>query len=180
TEVKKLEDVVKGMGARGLGSARLDPQSSSAGADAAWIQSPFAKVIAPALRQAVNQAAGAGPGDLLLFQFGKGKVVNTVLSSLRQHMGRKLEIIDTSAWRFLWVTDFPMFERSAEGQLVAAHHPFTSPRLDHVELLATAPDQVKARAYDLVLNGNEIAGGSIRIHEREVQSKVFAAMGLTE
>ncbi len=178
TEVKKLEDVVKGMGATGLGSARLDP--AGAGADAGWTQSPFAKVITPELRLAVNHAVGGQPGDLLLFQFGRPKVVNTVLSALRHHMGKKLVLSVSGTWRFLWVTDFPMFERNEHGQLVAAHHPFTSPRPEHLPLLATAPDEVRARAYDLVLNGNEIGGGSIRIHDREVQSQVFAALGLSE
>ncbi len=145
-----------------------------------WTQSPFAKVITPELRREVNQAVGGQPGDLLLFQFGRKKAVNTVLGSLRHHMGRKLDVIEKGTWRFLWVTDFPMFERNEQGQLLAAHHPFTSPRPEHLPLLATAPDEVKARAYDLVLNGNEIGGGSIRIHDREVQAGVFAALGLSE
>ena len=94
-------------------------------------------------------------------------------------MGKRLELI-TPGWRFLWVTDFPMFELAEGDKWVAAHHPFTSPKPEHVELLGKDNGQVLARAYDLVLNGNEIAGGSIRIHQREVQAKVFSALGLTE
>ena len=181
TETKKLEDTVKGMGGAGLGSARLDPAGpADKGADVASTQSPFAKVVTPALRQAIHDATGAGPGDLLLFQFGRPKVVNTVLAGLRQQLGQRLELTQKGPWRFLWVTDFPMFEHAEGGQLVAAHHPFTSPKTEDVPLLETDPARVQARAYDLVLNGNEIAGGSIRIHQREVQQKVFAALGLSD
>ncbi len=177
TEVRKLDDTVKGMGAAGLGSARLDPAGS--GEALAWTQSPFGKTITSEMRAAVQKAIGGEPGDLLLFQMGAPKPVNTVLAQLRQQLGRKLELLE-KGWRFLWVTDFPMFEQNEQGQYVAAHHPFTSPRPEHLPLLATDPGKVLARAYDLVLNGNEIAGGSIRIHQREVQAKVFAALGLTE
>lgn len=177
TEVRKLEDVAKGMGAAGLGSARLDPAGS--GDALAWTQSPFGKTASEALRAAVQKAIGGGPGDLLLFQLGNPKVGNTVLSQLRQQLGKKLDLLE-KGWRFLWVTDFPMFEKGEGGTWAAAHHPFTSPKPDHVELLSTDPGAVQARAYDLVLNGNEIAGGSIRIHQRDVQAKVFAALGLTE
>lgn len=102
-----------------------------------------------------------------------------MLSQLRQQLGKKLELIE-KGWRFLWVTDFPMFEQTEQGQWVAAHHPFTSPKAEHVEFLQSDPGRVEARAYDSVLNGNEIAGGSIRIHQHEVQAKVFAALGLSE
>jgi aspartyl-tRNA synthetase len=102
-----------------------------------------------------------------------------VLASLRQQMGKRLELI-SPGWRFLWVTDFPMFELAEGDKWVAAHHPFTSPKPEHVELLGKDNGAVLARAYDLVLNGNEIAGGSIRIHQRDVQAKVFAALGLTD
>jgi aspartyl-tRNA synthetase len=177
TEVKKLDDNVKGMGSTGLASARLDPAGS--GEALAWTQSAFGKTITAELRAAIQQQVGGAPGDLLLFQLGVPKVVNTVLSQLRQQLGKKLDLLE-KGWRFLWVTDFPMFEQTAEGQWVAAHHPFTSPKPEHVELLQTDPGRVEARAYDLVLNGNEIAGGSIRIHQREVQAKVFAALGLSD
>lgn len=177
TEVKKLDDTVKGMGSAGLGSARLDPAGT--GEALGWVQSPFGKTITTELRAAIQAQIGGAPGDLLLFQLGAPRVVNTVLSQLRQQLGKKLDLIE-KGWRFLWVTDFPMFEQNEHGQWVAAHHPFTSPKPEHVELLGTDNGRVQARAYDLVLNGNEIAGGSIRIHQRDVQAKVFAALGLSE
>jgi aspartyl-tRNA synthetase len=177
TEVRKLEDVAKGMGAAGLGSARLDPAGT--GPAVAWTQSPFGKTANEALRAAVQAHIGGGPGDLLLFQLGNPKVANTVLSQLRQQLGKKLDLLE-KGFRFLWVTDFPMFEKGEGGTWVAAHHPFTSPKPEHVDLLSSDPGAVQARAYDLVLNGNEIAGGSIRIHQRDVQAKVFGALGLSE
>ena len=178
TEARKFEDLVKGLGAKGLGSARLEATAES-GIAAAWTQSPFAKTLSNELREAIAKDIGATPGDLLLFQFGRAKLCNTVLASLRQQMGKRLELVG-SGWRFLWVTDFPMFELAEGDKWVAAHHPFTSPKPEHVELLGKDNGAVLARAYDLVLNGNEIAGGSIRIHQKDVQAKVFAALGLTE
>ncbi|MDC3962241.1 aspartate--tRNA ligase [Polyangium jinanense] len=173
TEADKLEEFVKGFGARGLARARV-------GEGGEWTQSPLSKTVTPEARAAVNAALGAGPGDLLFFQFGSFKLVNAVLGGLRLHLGHKLGLVPEGQWRFLWVTDFPMFEQAESGQWVAAHHPFTSPKPEHVQYLGTDNGRVEARAYDLVLNGNEIAGGSIRIHQREVQAKVFAALGLSE
>ncbi|MDI1446785.1 aspartate--tRNA ligase [Polyangium sp. 6x1] len=173
TEADKLEEFVKGFGARGLARARV-------GEGGEWTQSPLSKTVTPEARAAINAALGAGTGDLLFFQFGSFKLVNAVLGGLRLHLGHKLGLIPEGQWRFLWVTDFPMFEQAESGQWVAAHHPFTSPKPEHVQYLGTDNGRVEARAYDLVLNGNEIAGGSIRIHQREVQAKVFAALGLSE
>jgi aspartyl-tRNA synthetase len=173
TETDKLEEFVKGFGARGLARARV-------GEGGEWTQSPLSKTVTPEARAAVNGALGAGPGDLLFFQFGSFKLVNAVLGGLRLHLGNKLGLIPEGQWRFLWVTDFPMFEQNEAGNWVAAHHPFTSPKPEHVSHLGTDNGRVEARAYDLVLNGNEIAGGSIRIHQRDVQAKVFEALGLSE
>jgi aspartyl-tRNA synthetase len=174
TEADKLEEFVKGFGARGLARAKV-------GDNGEWTQSPLAKNISPEARAAVNAAVGATTGDYLFFQFGRAKLVNAVLGGLRLHLGNKLDLIDRTEWRFLWVTDFPLFEHDEERKaLVAAHHPFTSPRAEDVPLLESDPGAVRARAYDLVLNGNEAAGGSIRIHQREVQAKVFKALGLSE
>ncbi|MBK9265821.1 MAG: aspartate--tRNA ligase [Polyangiaceae bacterium] len=173
TEADKLEEFVKGFGARGLARARV-------GEGGEWTQSPLSKTITAEARGAINEALGAGTGDLLFFQFGSFKLVNAVLGGLRLHLGNKLGLVAKNQWRFLWVTDFPMFEQNEHGHWVASHHPFTSPKPEHVELLGKDNGQVQARAYDLVLNGNEIAGGSIRIHQREVQAKVFAALGLSD
>jgi aspartyl-tRNA synthetase len=181
TETDKLEEYVKGFGARGLARAKV-------GADGEWTQSPLSKTITPAARAAVNQALGAGNGDYLFFQFGRPKLVNAVLGGLRLHLGNKLGLIDDKpgqkAWRFAWVTDFPLFDYDEEHKkFVAAHHPFTAPQPADVAFLEGGKPEdlqrVKARAYDLVLNGNEIAGGSLRIYQREVQAAVFAALGLS-
>jgi aspartyl-tRNA synthetase len=174
TEADKLEEFVKGFGARGLARAKVADGGE-------WTQSPLAKNVTPEARAAINAAVGATTGDYLFFQFGRPKLVNAVLGGLRLHLGNKLGLVQKGQWRFSWVTDFPLFDYDDERKTyVAAHHPFTSPRTEDVPLLDTDPGRVKARAYDLVLNGNEIAGGSLRIFQREVQQKVFAALGLSD
>jgi aspartyl-tRNA synthetase len=168
----KLEEYVKGFGARGLARARV-------GADGTWTQSPM-KTMTDALRAEINAAADAREGDLLFFQFGSKKLVNAVLGGLRLHLALKYNLVPKGQWRFAWITDFPLFEESEGGHMVAAHHPFTSPVPEDLERLETDPASVRARAYDLVLNGNEIAGGSIRIHRPDLQARVFRALGLSE
>jgi len=168
----KLEEYVKGFGARGLARARV-------GADGTWTQSPM-KTMSDALRAEINAAADAREGDLLFFQFGSKKLVNAVLGGLRLHLAQKYNLVPKGKWRFAWVTDFPLFEEGDGGNMVAAHHPFTSPAPEDLERLENDPGSVRARAYDLVLNGNEIAGGSIRIHRSDVQARVFRALGLSE
>ena len=138
------------------------------------------KNISDALRADINAAAGAAEGDLLFFQFGSRKLVNAVLGGLRLHLAEKFGLVPRGQWRFAWITDFPLFEEAEGGALVAAHHPFTSPVAADLDRLESAPATVRARAYDLVLNGNEIAGGSIRIHRPDVQARVFRALGLSE
>ncbi|HEX2659054.1 MAG TPA: aspartate--tRNA ligase, partial [Polyangia bacterium] len=171
-DIDKLEEYVKGFGARGLARARV-------AAGGAWTQSPM-KTISDGLRQEINAAAGAQEGDLLFFQFGSKKMVNAVLGGLRLHLAERYNLIPKDQWRFAWVTDFPLFEEGDGGHMVAAHHPFTSPAPEDIERLESDPASVRARAYDLVLNGNEIAGGSIRIHRSDVQARVFRALGLSE
>jgi aspartyl-tRNA synthetase len=138
------------------------------------------KTITDALRNDINAAAGLGEGDILFLQFGSRKMVSAVLGGLRLHMADKLGLIPKGQWKFAWITEFPLFERSEDGKLAAAHHPFTSPIEEDLPRLETDPASVRARAYDLVLNGNEIAGGSIRIHRGDVQARLFRALGLTE
>src|SRR5580692_12179525 len=171
-DLDKLEEFAKGFGARGLARARI-------GADGAWAQSPM-KTMTDDLRKTINEAAGLGDGDLLFLQFGAKKLVNAVLGGLRLHLAAKLDLIPKNLWRFCWITDFPLFEQNDEGKFVAAHHPFTSPHPADLERLESDPGSVRARAYDLVLNGNEIAGGSIRIYQSDVQARVFRALGLTD
>jgi len=177
-ESDKLEEFVKGMGAKGLARAKV----SEAGD---WTQSPFAKTISPQLRAAINQACNAQPGDLILFQFGREAQVNTVMANLRVHLGKRLGYIPEhgsgGAWKFLWVVNPPLFEYSEElKHWVAAHHAFTRPRDADIDSLLTDPGKVKCDRYDVVLNGFEIGGGSIRIHDPKVQALVFRAMGIDE
>jgi aspartyl-tRNA synthetase len=171
-DLYKLEEFAKGFGARGLARARI-------GAAGAWTQTPM-KTITDALRADINAAAGAAEGDLLFLQFGAPKMVNAVLGGLRLHLAGKLDLIPKGLWRFCWITEFPLFEQTDDGRLVAAHHPFTSPTAADLERLESDPASVRARAYDLVLNGNEIAGGSIRIHRSDLQARVFRALGLSD
>jgi len=175
-DLDKLEEFAKGFGARGLARARV-------GEGGVWTQSPM-KTMTEDLRRAINEAAGLGDGDLLFLQFGAKKLVNAVLGGLRLHVADKLDLIPRSmgkdGWRFCWITQFPLFEQSEDGRFVAAHHPFTSPNPDDLERLESDPGSVRARAYDLVLNGNELAGGSIRIHRSDVQARVFRALGLSD
>ena len=180
TEVDKLEDVAKGMGSKGVGRVRLDEAG-------AWTQGPFGKAVTPEMRAEVNELCGAKPGDVILFQLGRPGLVHTVLGGLRLHLRDKLGLVELDAhgvskqWKILWVTDFPLFEYDEEKKThVAAHHPFTSPQAGHEDKLTTDPGSCRARAYDLVLNGNEVAGGSIRIHDGAVQAKVFTALGISE
>ena len=181
TETDKLEEIAKGMGAKGLARAKVDEQGN-------WTQSPLAKSITPDARAAINAAVGAKPGDVILFQFGKEAQVHTVLANLRLHLGKKLGLIpeygprdpkDPASWNFLWVVNPPLFEFDEEGKkYVAAHHAFTRPRDEDLQYLDSDPGRVLCHRYDLVLNGFEIGGGSIRLHDPAVQQKVFAAMGI--
>ena len=121
------------------------------------------------------------PGDLLLFAADRNKVVYDVLGNLRLELARQLDLLDKNEYRFLWVTEFPQFEYSEEEQrYVAMHHPFTMPMEEDLELLETEPGKVRARAYDIVLNGTEIGGGSIRIHQDDIQERMFEALGFTK
>ncbi|MBN1652698.1 MAG: aspartate--tRNA ligase [Deltaproteobacteria bacterium] len=178
TEGDKLEKFARSMGSEGLARAKV-------GEGGVWTQSPFAKNITPEFREAVNQATNARPGDILCFQFGKEAKVNTVMANLRLHLGKILgyipEIGHEDQWRFLWIVDPPLFEYSEEeGRYVAAHHAFTRPHDDCVELLDKDPGKVLCHRYDLVLNGFEIGGGSIRLHDPEVQAKVFKALNISD
>jgi aspartyl-tRNA synthetase len=178
TEIDKLEEYVKGMGAKGLARAKVSDNGE-------WTQSPFAKTITPELRKAINEACGAQPGDLLLFQFGKESVVHTVMANLRVHLAKRMGLIPEygsgGQWRFLWVVDPPLFEYDEEGgHWVAAHHAFTRPRDQDLQYLETDPGRVYCSRYDLVLNGFEIGGGSIRLHDPAVQARVFKAMGISD
>jgi aspartyl-tRNA synthetase len=166
------------MGAGGLARAKV-------GAEGAWTQSPLAKSVTPELRAAINQAVSAQEGDLILFQFGKQGLVHTVLANLRVHLGKQFGLIPEvghgNQFQFLWVVDPPLFEYDDESKgWVAAHHAFTRPHDSDIDLIEKDPGKVLCYRYDLVLNGFEIAGGSIRLHDPSVQQRVFAALGIGE
>ena len=176
TDVDKFEVSAKSMGAAGLARAKV-------GADGTWTQSPFAKSITPELCAAINRALGAQEGDLLIFQFGRTSLVHTVTANLRVLIAKKLGLIPEVGhggnWNFLWVVDPPLFEYDEEHKRwAAAHHAFTRPHDEHVELIESDPGKVLCYRYDLVLNGFEIAGGSIRLHDPNVQAQVFKALGI--
>ncbi len=149
--------------------------------DDGW-SGPMGKLLSEGERAALGEHLGAEPGDLLLLGVGAPGVVNPGMGRLRGRLGRELDLIDPGDYAFAWVVDFPAFERDEEaGRWVACHHPFTKPKEEHIPLLAQGRHgEVYSDAYDLVCNGYEIAGGSIRIHDPEVQSAVFEALGLSE
>ena len=153
----------------------------------AWIQyteteikSPFKKFYSEETFQKIKEATNAQTGDLLLVVADKPLVVAQALGELRLEMGRRRGLINENEYKFLWVVDFPMFEYDEENKRwKAMHHPFTAPRDEDVQYLTTDPGRVKAKAYDMVLNGVEIGGGSLRIYNSDTQEKVFEAIGLT-
>eukprot|EP00669_Euglena_mutabilis_P010001 TRINITY_DN4798_c0_g1_i1.p2 TRINITY_DN4798_c0_g1~~TRINITY_DN4798_c0_g1_i1.p2 ORF type:complete len:387 (-),score=125.98 TRINITY_DN4798_c0_g1_i1:96-1256(-) len=160
-------------GAKGVAWARV-------AANGAWT-GPVAKGMSDALREEVNAALAATEGSLILFCADKPAVANAALARLRLYVGQRLGLLDPAKLAFTWVIDFPMFEFSEEeGRWAAVHHPFTSPRYEDLPFLETDPGRVRAQAYDLVLNGTELGGGSIRIHRSEVQDTVFRLLGLGE
>ena len=175
-DLDKLEKYVRSMGSKGLARAKVDESGG-------WVQSPLAKMVTDEFRLAVNERLGAKEGDLIFFQFGAEARVHAVMANLRLHLGKKLGLIPETGsagkWNLMWVVNPPLFERE-EGGWAAAHHVFTRPHDESVELLETDPGKVLCYRYDLVLNGFEIGGGSIRLHDPEVQKKVFSAIGLTE
>jgi aspartyl-tRNA synthetase len=175
-DTDELETEAKGMGAKGLARAKV-------GETGEWTQSPMAKTITAELRVAINQACGAQAGDLILFQFGREAVVHAVLANLRISLAKRFGLIpaygSAGKWEFLWVVNPPLFEFDEEAQRwVAAHHAFTRPHDEDVAFLQSDPKRVKCYRYDLVLNGFEIGGGSIRLHRPDVQEQVFAALGI--
>ena len=168
-----LTDFAKSFGVKGVAFARVQ--------DGGVWQAPFAKSFSDDARNEVNRIAGAGPGDTLIFVAERAKVANTTLGAIRLHIGDKLGLIRKHEWQFMWLTDPPLFEVDDQtNEIAAAHHPFTSPRVEDEHLLESHPERVLARAYDLVLNGVEVGGGSIRIHRSDLQARCFKALRISE
>ena len=169
-EIDDLTEFVKIYGAQGLAWIKVKADE--------W-QSPFAKFLSQAERDGIAERAGLETGDIVFFQAGPSAMVNAALGALRLRLGERFGLIPEGVWSFVWVTDFPLLEwDDEEKRWVAMHHPFSAPREEDQDLLATDPGKARARAYDLVLNGNEIGGGSIRIHARETQRRMFEALGI--
>ena len=171
-EIDACGNFVKTYGAKGLAWINYKEDG---------INSPIAKFFSEEVMQQILEAMDAQPGDVLFFVADKNKVVFDALGALRIELAKKLDLIDETKLNFLWVTEFPMFELDEEsGRYVAVHHPFTSPMDEDVEFLESEPGKVRAKAYDIVLNGVELGGGSVRIHDSELQQRVFRAIGFSD
>lgn len=172
-KIDKLVDFAKDFGAKGLAYLCVNEDGS--------YKSSFAKFMTEEELQNLVKAMAGEPGDLLLFAADRNKVVWDVLGNLRLELARQMELLDKNTYNFLWVTEFPLLEFNEElGRYQAMHHPFTMPMEEDIPYLDSDPGRVRAQAYDIVLNGTEIGGGSIRIHQNDIQEKMFEALGFTK
>ena len=172
-QIDKLVDLAKTYGAKGLAYIALHEDGS--------VKSSFAKFMSEEEMQALIDAMGGNAGDLLLFAADKNKVVWDVLGALRLHMAKELDLLDKNQYNFLWVTEFPLLEWSdEENRFMAMHHPFTMPMEEDWDKIDSDPGAVRAKAYDIVLNGTELGGGSVRIHQNDIQEKMFEVLGFTK
>jgi aspartyl-tRNA synthetase len=170
-EIDDLTEFAAIYGAKGLAWIKVKE-------DGEW-QSPITKFFSDEEKEEMKKALEMEPGDIIFFVADTPAVTNDTLGNLRNHLGQKLGLVDKSVFNFVWVTHFPMFEWDAdEKRYQALHHPFTAPLESDYDKLESAPLEAKSRAYDMVLNGSEIGGGSIRIHQPEVQEKIFTALGM--
>ncbi|MGG4607526.1 aspartate--tRNA ligase [Providencia sp. Me31A] len=163
-------------GAKGLAWMKVNERAKGL----EGIQSPVAKFLSEDVINQLIERTGATDGDIILFGAGAKNVVTDSMGALRLKVGRDFEITNLNSWQPLWVIDFPMFEEDGEGGLTAMHHPFTSPKDFTPEELASKPEEAVANAYDMVINGYEVGGGSVRIHRNEMQQTVFSILGINE
>lgn len=171
-EIDKLTDLAKTYKAKGLAFSRLTGEG---------VSSSFEKFLTPEEVQAIYQKSGVEQGDLLLIVADRDEVVFDSLGALRKFLGEKLQLFDKNTFDLLWVTDFPLFEYSEEqNRFVSKHHPFTHPHPDDIDLMLSDPQKVRSIAYDLVINGYEAGGGSIRIFDRDLQNRMFEALGFSK
>ena len=172
-KIDALVEFAKGYGAKGLAYLAVLPDGT--------YKSSFAKFMTEDELKALVDAMGGESGDLLLFAADKNKIVYSVLGALRLEVAKQMDIIDNNKFNFVWVTEFPLLEYSEdEDRYVAVHHPFTMPMEEDWQYIDTDPGKVRAKAYDIVLNGVELGGGSVRIHQNDVQEKMFEVIGLTK
>ncbi len=178
SEIDAYTEFVKIYGAKGLAYIKINDITKL---NEEGLQSPIVKNIHETALKAIIERTGAQNGDIVFFGADKTKIVNEALGALRVKVGHEKGHVDGRAWAPLWVVDFPMFEHDEEAdRWVALHHPFTSPKEGHEDLLATNPSACLSKAYDMVINGWEVGGGSVRIHKQEVQSKVFDALKISK
>jgi len=169
-EIDDLTEFVKVYGAHGLAWIKIKPDE--------W-QSPIAKFLSPEEKNGLQETLELIPGDIVFFQAGASDMVNAALGHLRLRLGERFGLIPAGSYAPVWITDFPLMEWNAEDKRwEACHHPFTSPREEDIDLLAANPEQVRARSYDLVINGSEVGGGSIRIHRPDLQLIMLQALGI--
>ena len=172
-KIDKLVDFAKDFGAKGLAYVCINEDGS--------LKSSFAKFMTEEEMNGLVTAMAGEPGDLLLFAADKNKVVWDVLGNLRLELAKQMDLLDKNVYNFLWVTVFPLLEFNEDlGRYQAMHHPFTMPMEEDLEFLESDPGRVRAQAYDIVLNGTEIGGGSIRIHQNDIQERMFEALGFTK
>ena len=172
-KIDKLTAFVKDYGAKGLAYVAIQEDGT--------VKSSFAKFMTEEQMQALIAAMNGEAGDLLLFAADKNKVVWDSLGALRIELAKQLELLDKNEYRFVWITEFPLLEWSEEqNRFVAMHHPFTMPMEEDLQYIDSDPGRVRAKAYDIVLNGNEIGGGSVRIHQDDIQERMFEALGFTK
>ena len=172
-KIDALVDFAKGYGAKGLAYLSINPDGT--------YKSSFAKFMQPEELDAIVARMEGKPGDLLLFAADKRNLVWSVLGALRLELAKQLDLLKKDEYKFLWITEFPLLEYSEEeNRFVAMHHPFTMPMEEDLQYLDTDPGRVRAKAYDITLNGNEIGGGSIRIYQSDVQEKMFEVLGFTK
>lgn len=172
-KIDALVEFAKGYGAKGLAYLVINEDGT--------YKSSFAKFMKEEELKGIVAALDGEPGDLLLFAADKNKIVWDVLGALRLELAKQMDLLDKNEYKFLWVTEFPLLEYSEEeGRYVAMHHPFTMPMDEDLPFLETEPGRVRAKAYDIVLNGTEIGGGSVRIHQNDIQERMFEALGFTK
>lgn len=172
-KMKHIEKTAKDYGAKGLAYIQLKSDGT--------VKCPFSKFMSEEELQALIQAMGGETGDLLVFAADKFKVVCDVLGALRLKFAEELNLLDKSEYRFVWITEFPLLEWSEEeNRYTAMHHPFTMPMEEDLDMIDSEPGKVRAKAYDIVLNGTEIGGGSVRIHQNDIQEKMFECLGISK
>ena len=176
---KQIDDYGKFVGiygAKGLAWMKINQRAEGL----EGVQSPIAKFLNAQVVEQLLARTDAQDGDIILFGAGAKNVVTDAMGALRLKVGRDLELTDLKSWRPLWVVDFPMFEDNGDGGLTAMHHPFTSPLDFTPQQLEEDPEAAVANAYDMVINGYEVGGGSVRIHRNEMQQSVFRILGISE